>query len=177
MFDIIDWHEYSASVVNMSHAEQRPSRHQRQPSRIVTLLSSSSSKQNHDRLASQSGSADDATIAYIKRTLCHNSANKDMLGGDDQSQRPLEELLPPLTSSNDVDVQLYAIIAIILNQVVQSWYNRITPDGDFVDEIVKIIAHCSRGIEERLRHMDLETFVLHELPGLVDSHLYGMSTK
>nr|POE88226.1 pxa domain protein 1 [Quercus suber] len=143
----------------MSHVEQRPPRHQRQSSRIATLLGSSSRKPDNDKRAI-SRTADGATIAYIERTLCQKSTNGKFLTGDASGQRPLEERLPPLTSSNEIDIQLYAIIAVILNQVVQSWYNRITPDGDFVAEIVQIIAHCTRGFEERLRHVDLETIRL-----------------
>ena len=88
--------------------------------------------------------------------------------------RPLDELLPPLTSSNDVDVQIYAIISVVLSQFVQSWYNRLTSDQEFVGEVVQIIAHCTRGLEERLRHIDLEDILLDELPALVVTHLDGM---
>ena len=92
---------------------------------------------------------------------------------DNIDEQPLEDLLPPLTSSNEVDIQLYAIIAVILSQFVQTWYNRITPDGEFLNEIVQIIAHCTRGIEARLRHADLETLLLDELPSVLHAHLHG----
>ena len=87
---------------------------------------------------------------------------------------PIEELLPPLTSRNDVDLQLYAIIAIIVRDFVQNWYNKITPDEAFVAEIVQIIAHCTRALEQRLRKVDLESLLFDEIPELLDNHVQGM---
>lgn len=87
--------------------------------------------------------------------------------------RPVEELLPPLTSSNDVDLQLYALIAIIVKDLVQGWYGKITPDQAFVEELVRIIAHCTRALEQRLRKVDLEALIFDEIPELVESHIFG----
>ncbi|EGP92260.1 uncharacterized protein MYCGRDRAFT_66382 [Zymoseptoria tritici IPO323] len=115
----------------------------------------------------------EATIAYIKRTLCSKPRYLDSTGDHPAKveSEPLEDLLPPLTSSNAVDVQLYALIAVILSNFVQVWYNRITPDQDFVSEIVQIIAHCTRGLEQRVRHVDLESLLLDELPQLIVEHV------
>jgi hypothetical protein len=79
--------------------------------------------------------------------------------------------LPPLTSRNDVDLQLYALIAIILREYVQKWYNKITPDETFVAETVQIIAHCTRALEQRLRKVDLESLLFDEIPDLLDKHV------
>lgn len=120
---------------------------------------------------------DQETIAYIKRVLCQKSRTPDSTAEsptrDLLSSEPLDALLPPLTSSNAVDIQLYAFIAVILNLFVQAWYNRITSDQQFVDEIVQIIAHCTRGLEQRLRHVDLESLLLDELPDLLTEHVNG----
>lgn len=89
--------------------------------------------------------------------------------------RPIDELLPPLTSSNDVDLQLYAIIAIVVKDLVQSWYGKITPDQYFVEEVVRIVAHCTRALESRLRTVDLESLLFDEIPGLVERHVLGLS--
>ena len=88
---------------------------------------------------------------------------------------PIEDVLPPLTSRNDVDLQLYALIAIILREYVQNWYSKITTDETFVAEIVQIIAHCTRALEQRLRKVDLESLLLDELPDLLDRHITGPS--
>lgn len=86
---------------------------------------------------------------------------------------PIEDLLPPLTSRNDVDLQLYALLAVVLRDFVQAWYNKITPDDSFVDETVHIIAHCTRALEQRLRKVDLESLLFDEIPDLLDRHIIG----
>lgn len=113
--------------------------------------------------------SDRATAQLIRRVLCPQQA------GDRgrTTPQPIDELLPPLTSRNDVDLQLYAIIAIVLRDFVQTWYNKITPDEAFVAEIVHIIAHCTRALEQRLRKVDLESLLLDELPDLLDKHVQG----
>lgn len=87
--------------------------------------------------------------------------------------RPIDEFLPPLTSSNDIDLQLYAIIAIVVKELVYSWYGKITPDPSFVEEVVRIVAHCTRALEERLRTVDLEALIFDEIPELIESHVLG----
>jgi PXA domain len=111
---------------------------------------------------------DRATTSYIRRTLCAHHAISS------GPPRSIHELLPPLTSSNEIDLQLYAIIAVVLKEVVQSWYGKITPDHAFVDEILRIVAHCTRALEERIRNVDLEALMLDEIPRLVDAHITGM---
>ena len=117
--------------------------------------------------------SDKATAAFVRRTLCahHLSGSADKAGS---SATSIEGLLPPLTSSNEVDLQLYAIIAVILKEFVYTWYAKITPDHVFVDEVIQTIAHCSRGLEERLRKVDLEGLLFDEIPALVDAHLTGV---
>ncbi|KAI0166522.1 PXA domain-containing protein [Xylariaceae sp. FL1272] len=98
--------------------------------------------------------SDKATAALIRRTLCARhlaDRGRDM-------PAPIHDLLPPLTSRNDVDLQLYALISIILRDFIQNWYNKITPDEAFVAEI-------------RLRKVDLESLLFDELPELLDAHV------
>lgn len=106
-------------------------------------------------------------IALIRRVLCAHAHS----GAADP--RPVEELLPPLTSSNDVDLQLYALIAIVVKDLVQGWYGKITPDPAFVEELVRIVAHCTRALEQRLRNLDLAVLIFDEIPELVESHILG----
>ena len=116
--------------------------------------------------------SDRATAALIRRTLCahqHNDKNRD-------AQPPIDELLPPLTSRNDVDLQLYAFLAIILRDFVQIWYSRITTDEAFILEIVHTVAHCTRALEQRFRKVDLESLLLDELPDLLDKHITGSTS-
>lgn len=122
------------------------------------------------RAASADPLSDKATSFLIRRILCPQQPDKGK-----SSPESIEDLLPPLTSRNDVDLQLYALIAIILREFVQNWYAKITPDETFVAEIVQIIAHITRALEQRLRKVDLESLLFDELPELLDKHVTGPS--
>ncbi|KAL1889821.1 hypothetical protein Sste5346_008679 [Sporothrix stenoceras] len=118
--------------------------------------------------------SDKATILLIRRTLCPKDGATQGQGGSNTNgdATPIEDLLPPLTSRNDVDLQLYALLAIIVREFVLTWYSKITPDDDqFVTEIVQIVAHCTRALEQRLRKVDLESLLFDELPALLDNHV------
>ena len=112
--------------------------------------------------------SEQATLFLIRRTLCSQLGDKGR-----STPAPIDEILPPLTSSNEVDLQLYALIAIIIREFVQTWYGKITPDQVFVEEVVKIIAHCTRALEQRLRNVDLESLLFDELPELLEVHIQG----
>jgi hypothetical protein len=118
------------------------------------------------RLALQDSVSDKATIALIRRTLSPSSADKNA---------QIFETLPPLTSRNDVDMQVYALVAIVIKEFVQTWYSKITPDQTFVEEVIRIIAHCTTGLEQRLRKVDLEALLFDEFPELLDAHVRGES--
>lgn len=161
--------------VTMAQGDQR-SKHSRHASRIIRVGASNGDVTSHRDTKLANDEAD--IIDYIKRILCAQTTQRGYQGESNvqnADSKSLEELLPPLTSSNDVDVQLYAIVAVILNQFVQSWYNRITPDNDFIIEVIKIIAHCTRGVEQRLRHVDLEQLLLDELPAVLIAHVGSMN--
>lgn len=117
--------------------------------------------------------SDEATIAFVKRTLCPQQLTGPEGSRGRNISQPLSELLPPLTSSNQVDLQLYALVSIIIKDFVQAWYSRITPDHEFTDQVVHIIAHCTRALEQRIRAVDLEALILDELPELIDIHITG----
>ncbi|KAJ9481492.1 hypothetical protein VN97_g11986 [Penicillium thymicola] len=112
--------------------------------------------------------SDKATTALIRRVLCPQTSSHGA-----SSPQPPEELLPPLTSSNDVDRQLYALLAIIIKEFVYSWYSKITPDQALVNEVLQVIAHCTRALEQRLRQIDVAQLALDEIPGLVEAHVHS----
>lgn len=141
-----------------SHASQQPSRSESLPHLRKTTSGSGQAD----------AATDKSTIALIRRVLCPESSSYGS-----SSPRPLHELLPPLTSSNEVDLQLYALIAIIIKEFIYSWYAKITTDHVFVDELLQLIAHCTRALEERLRRVDVEQLVLDEIPCLVEAHIIG----
>jgi hypothetical protein len=120
------------------------------------------------RVPSTDALSERATLFLIRRTLCSQFGDKGR-----STPAPIDEILPPLTSSNEVDLQLYALIAIIIREFVQTWYAKITPDQVFVEEVVKIIAHFTRALEQRLRNVDLESLLFDELPELLEVHVQG----
>lgn len=119
--------------------------------------------------ASQSASIP-ATLAAIQRTLV---PQKQIDFNTLLDAKSIEELLPPLTSSNEIDLELYAILAIIIKDFVNSWYSKITTDHAFAEEIVQIFAHCSRALEQRFKHVDRIALFFDEVPSLVEQHIKG----
>jgi hypothetical protein len=111
--------------------------------------------------------SDRATTSLIRRVLCPQTSSYGA-----SSSQPPEELLPPLTSSNDVDRQLYALLAIIIKEFVYSWYSKITPDQALVNEVLQVIAHCTRALEQRLRQIDVAQLALDDIPELVEAHIH-----
>ncbi|OJJ47653.1 hypothetical protein ASPZODRAFT_131207 [Penicilliopsis zonata CBS 506.65] len=126
-----------------------------------TQLQRNASRDDQDDLSS-----DRATVNLIRRVLCPQSGNYGA-----STPQSLEELLPPLSSSNEVDRQLYALVAIIIKEFVYSWYSKITTDQVFVQEILQVIAHCTRALEQRLRQVDVPQLLLDEIPALVEAHI------
>ncbi len=61
----------------------------------------------------------------------------------------------------------------MVKELVQSWYGKITPDQGFVEEVVRIVAHCTTQLESRLRNVDLESLVFDEIPELITGHIHG----
>lgn len=114
------------------------------------------------------GTSQQATLLLIRRILAPETGHANE---GRATPRPIEDVLPPLTSSNEVDLQLYAIIAIVIKEFVNAWYTKITPDHLFVEEVVHIIAHCTRALEGRLRQNDIAEIVLDEIPALVQKHV------
>ena len=154
----------ATSNVSSQSASASASTPKEQPSRSQTPVT-----HHPARLSTTDPLSERATLFLIRRTLC------SQLGGEKgrSTPAPINELLPPLTSSNEVDVQLYAFIAIVIREFVHTWYTKITPDHVFLEEVVGIIAHCTRALEQRLRKVDLESLLFDELPDLLDVHVQG----
>jgi len=117
---------------------------------------------------------DIAAASLVRRILGSHQLNIASHAPDrhaDNNTQTLDANLPPLTSSNEIDLQLYALIAILIKDCVQSWYSRFTTDHTFVDELLQIIAHCTRALEERLRRADLERLLLDTIPAAIDIHI------
>ena len=61
----------------------------------------------------------------------------------------------------------------MVKELVCSWYGKITADQTFVEEVVSIIAHCTRAVEGRVRAIDLESLALDEAAELIENHIKG----
>ncbi|KAI6253900.1 hypothetical protein MCOR07_002413 [Pyricularia oryzae] len=164
----------AATTTPTTTAKDTPVKTQ-QPRRAATATSRTAPVAN-DPLSER------ATTLLIRRALCPQQQQQQQQHQQQphhnpkQPPPPIESVLPPLTSRNDVDLQLYAIIAIVLREFVQNWYAKITPDEDFVAEILLVIAHITRALEQRIRKVDLESLLFDELPELLDRHVTAYRT-
>ena len=83
------------------------------------------------------------------------------------------EQLPALTSSTNVDMELYAFIGLLLQQFVFSWYSRISFDqnGEFSNELIGVVAHMTRNIQQRIRAVDWGILLFDKLPIIFMRHM------
>lgn len=83
------------------------------------------------------------------------------------------EQLPALTSSTNVDMELYAFIGLLLQQFVFSWYSRISFDqnGEFSNELIGVVAHMTRNIQQRIRAVDWGILLFDKLPIVFMRHM------
>lgn len=121
---------------------------------------------NHAASPSSWANLDNKSLSLIRRTLCSHSP----------PTTPLPDLLPALTSSTTVDAHLYVLLSIILRDFVHSWYSQITSEPSFTGELIALVAHCIRALEERARKLDIETLVFDELPALIHAHIAGTTS-
>lgn len=153
----------------LSHLKAGPTTSSSKSTARPASTTTQPSSQARSRVSKNNPSRDDqvdvlnnkATTTLIRRVLCPQAS----------SSASLEELLPPLTSSNDVDDQLYALIALIVKEFVYSWYSKLTSDQILVNELLQVIAHCTRALEQRLRQVDVAQLVLDEIPALIEAHI------
>jgi len=118
--------------------------------------------------------SDKAAAAFVRRVLVspHLTATNTSHADAQPVDAPaIDASLPPLTSNNEIDLQLYALIAILVKDCVYSWYSRFSSDPDLVDDLLQVIAHCTRALEERLRHVDLEQLLLDVIPAIIEAHI------
>ncbi|KAG4300770.1 hypothetical protein PCK1_002847 [Pneumocystis canis] len=84
---------------------------------------------------------------YLSFSKAHNSSDK----------------LPALTSSALVDVELYSIIAIICRDYINIWYEQMTHDKSFVEELLFLVSHVVKELEKRFFMIKHETLFLQNI--------------
>ncbi|CDK28698.1 unnamed protein product [Kuraishia capsulata CBS 1993] len=91
----------------------------------------------------------------------------------------LQDFLPALTSSQDVDIQTYALIGLFLRQFVMGWYPRISHDTsmEFMGELLGVVAHITRNLQQRCQRIDWSKLLLDELPVVLESHVSAIRTS
>ncbi|CDR45379.1 CYFA0S18e00518g1_1 [Cyberlindnera fabianii] len=82
-----------------------------------------------------------------------------------------QDVLPALTSSTDVDTELYALIGLLFRSFIHKWYKNITDDTEFTNELVKVVAHITRQLETRLKAIDVIDLLFDDIPFVLDEHL------
>lgn len=82
--------------------------------------------------------------------------------------------LPTLTTSDEVNIEIYALFGLICRQFIQSWYYKIVDDPAFIYDISAVLAHVTRQIEERVTQLDIFGLLLDELPMIMDAHIHDV---
>ncbi|KAL0632054.1 hypothetical protein Q9L58_009085 [Maublancomyces gigas] len=123
------------------------------PPRVVTPPPST--------LTAAAGTVDKPTLALIRRVLCSHAP----------PSTPLEELLPPLTGSPEIDLQVWALLALVVRDFVASWYGTLTNDTELVTEVVRIVGVVVGGVAARVGKIDLSVLLLDELPAVLENHI------
>jgi hypothetical protein len=72
----------------------------------------------------------------------------------------------------DLNNELYDFLALALRAFVQTWWSQLTPrDRDFLPQIIRVLSHVIKDIEERASTVDLGSLLLRQIPTLVDFHI------
>jgi hypothetical protein len=114
-----------------------------------------------------------------QRVLCGGLMNAEkiiyqvFLHGRDQDWR---RELPQLTGSDEANLELYGLLAVITRQFIQSWYSKISSDTSFALEVVNAIGKIIRVLEKRVLELDLDKVLLDDLPFILDCHVQGKLT-
>ncbi|KAG7878909.1 hypothetical protein KL907_003320 [Ogataea polymorpha] len=87
-----------------------------------------------------------------------------------------QESLPAFTSSSTVDNELHALVGLFLRQFVRGWYKNVAFDenGEFITEIVALIAHLTRDIQQRCLRIDWSQLLLDDLFVVLDKHMEAL---
>lgn len=90
-----------------------------------------------------------------------------------------EHRLPPLTSSNNIDVKLYALFSLLLHNFVFGWYTNSLDLGsreEFTNELIFIFAHLCRNFQERINNStdDFVKLLIMDLPYLFTEHFENL---
>ncbi|QIW96051.1 hypothetical protein AMS68_001569 [Peltaster fructicola] len=156
----------------MAQGARRPLRHQRQSRQLTT-------RDAEERTAQSTRSSSHEDLIELEKIISIlSSVSPEELRAarvnDQDSADYLRTYLRPITQSVDVDIELYALIAVIVSLCVHSWYKNITPDREINDKLVDVIAACLESVQKRLVKIDLLALLLDDIPALITEHLHAL---
>ncbi|KAJ2058130.1 hypothetical protein GGI08_003487 [Coemansia sp. S2] len=76
-----------------------------------------------------------------------------------------------VTTSAKVNQAVSRLVALIMRDFVQEWYEKVTDDREFLGEVSSQIMLVVNEIEKRCRQVDWVEFILFELPDIVHLHI------
>ncbi|KAH8153272.1 uncharacterized protein LAJ45_02859 [Morchella importuna] len=67
--------------------------------------------------------------------------------------------------------RLYALLAILCRDYIDTWYTPISSDRDLIAELITVVAAVVREIERRIHNIDIPLLLLDDLPALITRHI------
>lgn len=92
---------------------------------------------------------------------------KSLFGG--RQVGSLQDQLPALTTSTDVDKQLYALIGLLFKNFIFNWYPGDQPE--LTHELVGITAHVTRNLQQRINSFEIYEMLLDDTFTILNLHL------
>lgn len=89
----------------------------------------------------------------------------------ESKQLDWRDRLPTLSSSDKVNIEIYALFGLICRQFIQSWYYQIVDDPKFLYDISSVLAQIVKQLEERMRRIDAFEFLLDDVPLVLETHI------
>lgn len=120
-------------------------------------------------------------IDYLQQLINEKLFNKNGNINNINNRTVIKDYsLPPLTSSNDLDIRLYALFSLLINDFIFGWYeNSLNLDekDQFTKELIFIFAHISRNLQERINksHNEFIKLLITDLPYLLNDHLNNLN--
>ncbi|KAJ2004518.1 hypothetical protein GGI04_001389 [Coemansia thaxteri] len=76
-----------------------------------------------------------------------------------------------VTTSARVNQSIARLVSLVLRDFVQEWYEKVTDDREFLNEVTVQIMLVVNELEKRCRQVDWVQFILFELPDIIHLHV------
>ncbi|KAJ2546662.1 hypothetical protein EV175_005516 [Coemansia sp. RSA 1933] len=78
---------------------------------------------------------------------------------------------PLIVTSTQVNASVSRLVALILRDFVEEWYEKITDDKEFLGEVSAQVLQLTNELERRCRRVDWVRYILFELPEIIHLHV------